>query len=435
MRNFFVLSMAITFFVLQGSSFAATVTETSIPNVSWAGELAVDSSNNIWAVVTNSTDGKDYIVMFTPSTLKLTVYSTQLLNGRPVGIAIDSDGNLWMSDVNLHVIVRLNLTSNTTTTFPTPTPIPISIAADNNNNIWVGSRQRTLSVLNTTSETWTSYFVNTEINHIRYRDGAVWFTGAIPTGRAQGVIGKFNISTSSVTFFNTSSFTNFLNFDSRGNVWFSENRANLLGVLFTNGTIFEYTIPSAGTGMDSPYGVVVDIDDNVWYTERSGDNSTKAVSVFKNSTKTFETYVVDSLPYDVTTDILNNVWYVGAGSWKLGKLNLVTYVVKQENGLDVSITAPSQVVKGERFTQIAAVRNLLGREVNNITITLLIPRGMQTDLNSTRIFIEKLEPNSVYSFNFKTTATSAGPPIFRAFADSGSASARSFWLIRTVGAM
>src|SRR6185369_2012962 len=150
---------------------------------------------------------------------------------RPQAIATGPDGNLWVTEVIKHKIVRVT-PAGQITELPVPSKavgVLQGIAAGPDGAIWFTSREE---------------------NMIRRMT---------PAGQFEG---EFRIpSTSSDKFAANGSWPRVIAAGSDGNLWFAEMAANKIGRITAKGEITEVAIPTADS---KPYCVAAGPDQAVW---------------------------------------------------------------------------------------------------------------------------------------------------------------------------
>jgi streptogramin lyase len=101
-----------------------------------------------------------------------------------------------------------------------------------------------------------------------------------------------------------------------GNLWFTENGANKIGVMRPDGTLVTEIALPAGSG---PEGITTGPDGNLWFAEfntnKIGHVST-AGSLFPEIT-----LPAGSSPFGITTGPDNNLWFTEFGTHKIGRVS------------------------------------------------------------------------------------------------------------------
>ena len=236
----------------------------------------------------------------------------------PNAIAVDDQGRVWFALWNETALGMLYPSNGTVRTFPLPEPG------------------------NSSLETWGVTVNNT--------DGLVWFTDYI-----SNAIWSFNMTSHAFAKHlipTNGSFPFQVALDQKGNVWFDESFAGKLGELTTQGVMKEYAIPGNGTNrdptglamsngtlwfteplenvigsfyngeftmynmtglIDSPLGIVMDSQGNLWVTQHTYPGLIGEFNPVTHFVKTFATsYLPEfqtSLPYFIYTDSHGNIWF------------------------------------------------------------------------------------------------------------------------------
>ena len=94
-------------------------------------------------------------------------------------------------------------------------------------------------------------------------DGTVWITEPYA-----GRIWHFNLATGIATYIPVSGQPWEITIGSDGNPWFTEFDGNKIGRINPDGSLSEFTVPTAGSG---PSGITLGGDGNIWFTEFNGN--------------------------------------------------------------------------------------------------------------------------------------------------------------------
>lgn len=413
--------------------------------------LAVDSSNNIWFGANGPYfELEGYIVKYDMMLQTFTNYSLPTSPVGPIlGAAVDLNGNVWVCERDANKVARLNVSTGIIDEFDIaspedPNPRPRSIAVDLSNNIWIGCESNKI-VKFTPPATFVNYhfpsaYWDSVAHNIKVKDGIVWFTDSI-----NPYLGNLDPSTGSFMFYGPlTSHTLFLDLDSKGNVWFSENSANVIGVYnVADETLTEYFVPTPGE--DTPYGVAVDVDDNVWFAE----SENKKIGMLDTDTKKFTEYNVASQPYDLARNLIGDIWYIGRGegSWYLGCLeptepsktseasDPTRYVRRWGSELETTVCCRSRVAVGEEFTLKVIIKNIASGPISGVSISLHLRKGMvlRSDETAT-VSIGTLDAGKLTIIKWHLTANKQGNYLTKLHAsgvlpDGSSEFIRVFWMI------
>ena len=267
--------------------------------------LAIDSSGDVWA--TNTNGGANSLSEFSPIGAAISTsagFTGGGLNG-PYGIAIDSTGKVWV----------VNSSNNTLSEFnPSGTPAsatafsggglasPTNICIDAGGDLWINN-----GFANNVSEFSSSGTAATNSP----------FSGG-------GIDGGIDIAC-----------------DAAGHVWISNFYA-VLGELTTSGAVVTsggYT----GGGLNEAYGVAIDGSGNVW-TANAGNTS---ISKF-NSSGVAQSgsggYTGGGLnsPQYIAVDRAGNAWVANEGSHSISEFNSGGTAVSGSGGYQLPTTAVSR---------------------------------------------------------------------------------------------
>ncbi len=197
----------------------------------------------------------------------------------PWGLAVDAQGDVWVSQLTSSTVTEFGPTGATLATFTAATYAQ-NLAIDGSGNVWISA-----------------------IN-----DGGVW---EIPGGTGQP------------TQIATGSF-NGIAADPSGNIWVADagdDNGTLMEVSSSGGALSYYTGGDVGIAGEPPYGVAIDPHNNVWVTvsyyeggvtEFSTAPSVTATSTFLNGT--------ESGPGGVAIDPSGDVWVADLDSSAVTKL-------------------------------------------------------------------------------------------------------------------
>ena len=156
-----------------------------------------------------------------------------------------------------------------------------------------------------------------------------------------------------------------------GNLWFTENLANKIGRITTDGMITEFSIP---TNSSHPEGITAAPDGNLWFTEYSGQKIGKITTA-----GVFTEYPLPtggSYPIDITTGPDGNLWFTERFGNKIGKITaagvITEFPVPSPDSEPFGITAGPD--SNLWFTECACVRgrpggNTIGRITTGGVIT------------------------------------------------------------------
>ena len=184
---------------------------------------------------------------------------TYAVGKRPLGIAIDKSGNVWVTNYNSNTVTKLSSTGVALGTYKTGEN-PVGIAIDASGNVWVA---------------------NNGSNSVTKLGPSGFIMGTYPAGKEPYGIAM----------------------DSSGNLWVT-NRKNLSVTKLTSSG-FKTGTYSIDNGWRSVLnGIVLDKDGNAWVTEQL---NSLVLEVSPTGTH-IGTYPVSRWPYGLAIDPSGNVW-------------------------------------------------------------------------------------------------------------------------------
>jgi len=214
----------------------------------------------------------------------------------PLGVTVDSAGNVWVADNGNNRIQKFNSKGEYVSKFGTygsgngQLSEPFGVAVDSAGNIWV-------------ADTW-----NHRIQKFNSKGEYVSKFGTYGSGNGQlkapmGII-----------------------IDSAGNVWVADYGNNRIQKFNSSGTyLSQFGSKGSGNGqLDQPYGIAIDSAGNVWVADYGNNRIQKFNSKGEYVSK-FGTYGSGngqlSEPLGVTVDSAGNVWVADSGNNRIQKFN------------------------------------------------------------------------------------------------------------------
>jgi len=191
----------------------------------------------------------------------------------PVGVATDSDSNIYIAQCDGNQIVKIDATTHATAVVPLGSytvSCPQQLAMDSSNNLYIADYEnyRVLKY-STTSAAVTAVYPTPDLPFGVALDASqnIWVAGGgtvsmIPANAASGTSATPIISTGLVT-------VKGITFDSSSNLWVSDSAAN---------AVYEYAAPSYTSrttvlsGLASPCQLLFDSSSNLYLAE-SGNNA------------------------------------------------------------------------------------------------------------------------------------------------------------------
>ena len=277
----------------QTSATPQMITKTYSAGIRPLG-IAIDSSGNVW--ITNF--GSNNIIELSPDGTTIGSYPAGI---EPWGITIDSQDNVWVANEGSNTITELSPDGTTIGTYPAGSS-PIGTAIDSFGNVWIADwGSTTITELSPHGAAIGTYFAGSEPAGIAIDSfGNIWIadwgsTTVTELSPAGTTIGTYSAGRSPVS----------IAIDRLGNAWVANEGSNTLTELSSDGT----TIGTYPAG-SSPIGIAIDNSGNVWVTNISSNTVTE---LSPNGT-TIATYSVGNNPNGIAIDRSGNVWVANKGS-------------------------------------------------------------------------------------------------------------------------
>ena len=125
-----IASILLCLAVFASASFAKKGNPLNIPR-----GMAVDSQGNLW--VANA--GTNSILAFNDTYKQLTADTITAGISEPTGVAFDSLGNLWVTNYDTSTVTEYTGGVQNTSATLSSVPLPTAIATDGFNNVWVAN--------------------------------------------------------------------------------------------------------------------------------------------------------------------------------------------------------------------------------------------------------------------------------------------------------
>ncbi|MDA8174599.1 MAG: Ig-like domain-containing protein, partial [Nitrospiraceae bacterium] len=285
--------------------------------------IAIDASGNIW--VANSGDGTVEELNSSGSVIGT---FTSNISG-PGYIAIDASGNVWVTGNNTFITELLKSSGYTTSsTFNMAAPDmagPARIAIDASGNVWTAntysgstSLYEFLAPNYTTSNTFSAGIPGGGIMTGLAIDGY----GNVWSGSNNYGYGEVTELLSSSSYGSSNGFSNSsitgpedIAIDASGNAWVPNNPDTGMA-----STVVKLTAPSTYsspyTAGIAPEGVAIDHSGNIWVA----NNGSNTVEELDQSGNIVKTYSVGTNPTDIAIDASGDVWVTNYGDGTVSEL-------------------------------------------------------------------------------------------------------------------
>ena len=127
-----------------------------------------------------------------------------------------------------------------------------------------------------------------------------------------------------------------------GNVWFTENQANQIGMINpTSHAVSEFPIPTAKSG---PSGITAGPDGNLWFTEFAA-NQIGMINPTTHVVSQFAIPTAGSGPAAITAGPDGNLWFTEFNAGQIGEINPTTHVVT-EYAIPTASSGPMGITAG-----------------------------------------------------------------------------------------
>lgn len=215
----------------------------------------------------------------------------------------------------------------------------------------------------------------------------------------------------------SSSTPNAIAVDASGNVWFTLENMSSLAELNPVGMVHQYRIPTGSDNSTTSWGIVVDNSRGlVWFTEQA----TNSVWSFNIKTHQFTRYDLKTayaFPFGIALDRQGNVWFTEFFGNKIGEITINGNINEIPIPLQSQYLEPSAITEGPQgkiwFTLPGI--NSIGSyyegkfAIQNLTGLVELPVGISFD-NQGNIWMTQHGPSFISEFNpvthyFRTIST------------------------------
>jgi uncharacterized repeat protein (TIGR02543 family) len=373
-----------------------------------------------------------------PQVVHAATYTWQSLNGSqsfsdPLGVAKDSQGNMYVTDEGNGNIEELKKSSGTWVNIPGPQGLtdPGSIAVDSSGNLYVAGADSNAKIWELpVGGSWTDITNGATIWNI---DGiAVDNSGNVYLTTEQGpdyILKLPNGSSTWVSIEGTNDFTRPYGIctDSIGNVYVADRTSNKVGKL-SNGSSIWVDIGTSTDGIDSPTGVAVDSQNNL-YVCSSANGS---IIEFNGSNwTTINNNAPLASVYGVVLDSNNDIYATAEGNpglykWAQVAAPTVTAVSPSSGstagGDTVTITGTGFTgATGAAAVEFGGTAATSYTVVSDTEITAISPAGSAGNVDITVTTAGGTSTTgSVDQFTYNTGTSAAAPTVTAVSPSSGS---------------
>ncbi len=225
----------------------------------------------------------------------------------PYGIAIDNNGNVWITNPDKNTISKLNSLGTLISTYKVGVE-PVGIAIDQKDHVWVTNFfSNNITELSEDGVIIGTYKVGSNpvgiaidqennIYVVNYGDSCV--NKLAPTGK---IISTYQVGSSPLD----------IAIDQHGNAWVTCIDSGEVVKITPGGVIQSYKVGNL------PTGIAIDASGNVWVA----NNESNSVTELDPSGNTLATYKAGFFPWSIAIDGSGNVWVANNGSNKVTELN------------------------------------------------------------------------------------------------------------------
>jgi virginiamycin B lyase len=298
-----------------------------------------------------------------PQVSQYTIEYPTLSNGSsPNAIAVDSHGNIWFDLGNEDALAELNPANGTVHQYRMP-PLPKK---------------------DTSTLSWGLAIDNSR--------GLVWFTEVLTNS-----VWSFNLTSHKFKQFpiGTPNALPFgLTVDSSHNVWFAELSGGKIGEISSNGSLYEFQIPTSGDS--EPSGITTDSTGRVWFT-LAGIQSVG--SYFQGTFKIYNLTGLLNTPVGISLDPQGDIWLTNHASSFISEFDPSTGYFRtfstSNNSLIVSLPYFSWVDGRGTVWFDEHQGNAMGEffPSNNTLIEYFIPTRVVIDGNISGMLTSALSPS------------------------------------------
>ena len=281
--------------------------------------IAIDSTGNVW--VTNEGSNNVTELLYTPPPAGPSWAPNPSgpfpVGINPSGIAIDALGNVWVTNFGSDNVIELNSSGTQIGKFTNGIgPNPSSIVIDSMGLLWVTNQGgNSVSELNSTGGLITTPYtagITAPKGIVVGAVGLQWVTWVANMGSAAAPgnsITGLNTAGAVIAQYTVGTEPNSIAIDPSDNLWVANFGSNNISELNTGGGVIG-TSPYTPVGIDGPDAVVIDTAGSVWVANYGSTAApgTTIIELNPADGTTINKFTVGNNPSSIAIDSLNNVW-------------------------------------------------------------------------------------------------------------------------------
>lgn len=297
------------------SAATGDVTSFPLPIANSAPEgLALDSDGNLWIAMS----GADQLGKANPAGAVVTVaIPNGSVNAGAHSLALGSDGRMWVTEKTGNRIGALNTKNNQYQAFNVPTKDsqPMGITTGPDGAMWFTEFATDKIGRVTKTGNFTEFNLPKDsgpTSIVTAGDGALWFT--MQKGNAIGRMTTSGVFTS-YPLPNANSAPTDITVGEDKNLWFTQRDGNRIGRMTTRGLLAEFAVPTAGS---QPEQITLGLDGELWFTQPAQNRVGRVTEA--GAVTEFVLPGANNSPFGISNGVDGNIWFTGKSTNSLGRL-------------------------------------------------------------------------------------------------------------------